>query len=102
CWLFLVSLLRHTSRFILFFYCPIAPRCLHSFPTRRSSDLEVGNMNRSTREALMSSMDELINTDHGFQTLVVDSITSLDKLFWHRSEERRVGKECRTRRSAQE
>src|SRR5690606_39421081 len=67
-----------------------------------SSDLEVGNMNRSTREALMSLMDELINTDHGFQTLVVDSITSLDKLFCHRSEERRVGKECRTRRSAQE
>src|SRR5207302_7353726 len=31
---------RLRLRFLCFsFYCPRAPRCLHSFPTRRSSDL---------------------------------------------------------------
>jgi hypothetical protein len=38
---------------------------------------------RSTREILMSTMEELISADHGFKTLVVDSVTSLDMLFGH-------------------
>ena len=48
----------------------------------KASKDEVGNL-RSTRETLLSIMDELISTDHGFTTLVVDSITSLDMLFGH-------------------
>ena len=48
----------------------------------KASKDEVGNL-RSTRETLLSIMDELIGTDHGFTTLVVDSITSLDMLFGH-------------------
>ncbi len=48
----------------------------------KASKDEVGNM-RSTRETLMGIMDELLNTDHGFTTLVVDSITSLDMLMCH-------------------
>ena len=48
----------------------------------KASKDEVGNL-RSTRETLLSIMDELITTDHGFTTLVVDSITSLDMLFGH-------------------
>ncbi|MAG68414.1 MAG: hypothetical protein Tp138OMZ00d2C19078221_4 [Prokaryotic dsDNA virus sp.] len=48
----------------------------------KASKDEVGNM-RSTRETLMGIMDELLNTDHGFTTLVVDSITSLDMLLCH-------------------
>ena len=48
----------------------------------KASKDEVGNL-RSTRETLLSIMDELISTDHGFTTLVVYSITSLDMLFGH-------------------
>lgn len=59
----------------------VQPTILPRLP--KAAKDEVGNMTRSTREALTGLMDELINTDHGFQTLVVDSITSLDKLFCH-------------------
>ena len=38
---------------------------------------------RSTRATLMQTMDELINTEHGYKTLVVDSVTSLQMLFEH-------------------
>lgn len=48
----------------------------------KASKDEVGNI-KSTRKTLLSIMDELISTDHGFTTLVVDSITSLDMLFGH-------------------
>lgn len=48
----------------------------------KASKDEVGNL-KSTRETLLSIMDELITTDHGFTSLVVDSITSLDMLFGH-------------------
>lgn len=48
----------------------------------KASKDEVGNL-KSTRETLLSIMDELITTEHGFTTLVVDSITSLDMLFGH-------------------
>src|SRR5205807_9389192 len=33
----------HSVVYFLFFYCPGHPRDLHSFPTRRSSDLACGN-----------------------------------------------------------
>ena len=59
----------------------VQPTILPRLP--KAAKDEVGNMTRSTREALMSLMDELLTADHGFQTLVVDSITSLDKLFCH-------------------
>ena len=38
---------------------------------------------RSTREILMQTMDELLTTEHEFKTLVVDSVTSLQMLFEH-------------------
>lgn len=38
---------------------------------------------RSTRAILMSTIDELLATDHGYKTLVVDSVTSLQMLFEH-------------------
>lgn len=48
----------------------------------KASKDELGNM-RSTRETLISIMDELINTDHEYTTLVLDSVTSLDMLYGH-------------------
>src|SRR5574344_629030 len=39
-----------------------------------------GNIARSPRATLNAIMDELIGTDHGYKTLVVDSITTLAKL----------------------
>lgn len=39
-----------------------------------------GNMERSSLGVLMGIMDELISTDHGYSTLVIDSITTLDNL----------------------
>ena len=39
-----------------------------------------GNIGRSPRATLNAIMDELISTDHGYKTLVVDSITTLAKL----------------------
>ena len=48
----------------------------------KASKDEVGNL-KSTRETLLSIMDELISTDHGFTSLAVDSITSLDMHFGH-------------------
>lgn len=39
-----------------------------------------GNMERSSFGVLMGIMDELISTDHGYSTLVIDSITTLDNL----------------------
>jgi hypothetical protein len=39
-----------------------------------------GNIARSPRATLNAIMDELISTDHGYKTLVVDSITTLAKL----------------------
>lgn len=59
----------------------VQPTILPRLP--KAAKDEVGNMQRSTREGLLSLMDELLSTDHGFQTLVVDSITSLDKLYCH-------------------
>ncbi len=56
------------------------PNVLPRLP--KASKDEVGNL-KSTRETLLSIMDELISTDHGFTSLVVDSITSLDMLFGH-------------------
>lgn len=59
----------------------VQPTILPRLP--KAAKDEMGNMQRSTREALLSLMDELLSEDHGFQTLVVDSITSLDKLYCH-------------------
>lgn len=40
-----------------------------------------GNLTRSSRGMLSEIMDELITTEHGYKTLVVDSITTLAQLF---------------------
>lgn len=44
---------------------------------------EMGNFVRSTRAELNAVMDELMATDHPYQTLVIDSITTLNLLFEH-------------------
>lgn len=56
------------------------PSVLPRLPKASKDDL--GNM-RSTKEALFGIMDELMGTDHGYRTLVLDSITTLDMLFGH-------------------
>ena len=42
-----------------------------------------GNMARSSKDTLSSIIDELMTADHGYQTLVIDSITTLAGLFEH-------------------
>ena len=42
---------------------------------------EAGNMVRSTKAALFELLDELMREAHDYQTLVIDSITTLDTLF---------------------
>lgn len=56
------------------------PAVLPRLPKASKDDL--GNM-RSTKETLFGIMDELMGTDHGYKTLVLDSITTLDMLFGH-------------------
>lgn len=59
----------------------VQPTVLPRLP--KASKDDIGNMTRSTRQQLLSLMDELLNADHGFKTLVLDSTTSLDRLFCH-------------------
>lgn len=56
------------------------PAVLPRLPKASKDDL--GNM-RSTKETLFGIMDELMGTEHGYKTLVLDSITTLDMLFGH-------------------
>lgn len=42
---------------------------------------EAGNITRSTKAALFELLDELMREAHDYQTLVIDSITTLDTLF---------------------
>lgn len=56
------------------------PAVLPRLPKASKDDM--GNM-RSTRGTLIEIVDELISTDHEFQTVVFDSITTLDILFGH-------------------
>lgn len=48
---------------------------------RKAAKDEAGNLIRSTRADLNQLLDELMTADHGYKTFVVDSITTLDKLF---------------------
>lgn len=59
----------------------VQPTVLPRLP--KSSYDDMGNAKRSTRETLDKIMDELISTDHEYETLVIDSITTLDMLFCH-------------------
>lgn len=59
----------------------VQPAVLPRLP--KTSYDDVGNVKRSTRDTLNEIMDELMSTDHGYKTLVVDSITTLDMLFGH-------------------
>src|SRR5437899_13095396 len=71
-----------------FFYCYGAHRYLHSFPTRRSSDLV---------SILASGSSGNITLLETTQTrLLIDAGLGKRET---RSEERRVGKECRSRRA---
>src|SRR5439155_24568555 len=42
-----ISTLHHVQHFLFFFYCSVVSRHLHSFPTRRSSDLSPGRIRGS-------------------------------------------------------
>lgn len=57
------------------------PDVLPRLPKAAKDD--AGNMTRSTKDALIAIMDELMSEEHDYQTLVVDSITTLDALFGH-------------------
>jgi len=57
------------------------PDVLPRLPKAAKDD--AGNMTRSTKDALIAIMDELMSEEHDYQTLVVDSVTTLDALFGH-------------------
>lgn len=57
------------------------PTLIPRLPKAKRGD--TGSLERSTRQSLIEIMDELIQEDHGFKTLVVDSITTLNVLFEH-------------------
>jgi hypothetical protein len=53
---------------------PVLPRATRG----KNGDLQV-----STKQALLTQLRALIQQDHTFKTLVLDSVTTLDKLFEH-------------------
>lgn len=57
----------------------VQPAVLPRLPKAQKD--EVGNMARSSRDTLNKIMDELLTTDHGYKTFVVDSISTLGKMF---------------------
>lgn len=57
----------------------VQPAVLPRLPKAQKD--EVGNMSRSSRDTLNKIMDELLTTDHGYKTFVVDSISTLGKMF---------------------
>lgn len=57
------------------------PDVLPRLPKAAKDD--AGNMTRSTKDALIAIMDELMSEQHDYQTLVVDSVTTLDALLGH-------------------
>lgn len=57
------------------------PDVLPRLPKAAKED--AGNLTRSTKDALTAIMDELMSEEHDYQTLVVDSVTTLDALFGH-------------------
>lgn len=57
------------------------PAVLPRLPKSAKDDM--GNMTRSSKETLLSILDELINSEHEYKTLVIDSITTLSKLLEH-------------------
>ena len=59
----------------------IQPTVLPRLPKAQKDG--AGNMARSSKDTLSSIIDELMTTDHGYQTLVIDSITTLAGLFEH-------------------
>lgn len=59
----------------------VQPAVLPRLP--KAAKDEAGNMVRSTKDTLSAIIDELMTTDHQYQTLVIDSITTLDLLFGH-------------------
>src|SRR5437660_10670746 len=92
------------------FYCYVDLRNLHSFPTRRSSDLEV-------RTAANASSSRLVLFGEHARLLISDGkemhtfAVSPEQIYYaaagakedkERSEERRVGKECRSRWAAED
>src|SRR5690606_41647002 len=81
----------------LSFHCYSDHRALHSFPTRRSSDLFLTTLKRSLDEGNVSEAD----IDRACRRILEAKykLGLFDDPFRYcdRSEERRVGKECRSR-----
>src|SRR5439155_20102872 len=96
---FMTTTISYAS--IFFFYCYCYHRHLHSFPTRRSSDLpaqvvveRVDGIFR-TVEPVAAPLREIAGGDEGKVAVAIADVRDADALL--RSEERRVGKECRAR-----
>lgn len=49
----------------------------------RATKDSLGNMQRSTKDALNSILAELMTEEHGYKTLVIDSITTLNMMLEH-------------------
>src|SRR5204862_3586808 len=58
CALSVAPVINCSSGFSLFFYCSLDPRDLHSFPTRRSSDLERDMMIAGTQAEVERAVAE--------------------------------------------
>src|SRR5437764_14234188 len=58
----------YTRSFFCFFYCDSTPRDLHSFPTRRSSDLEKGTIPASSQASPTSGMRDTTSPHLGHFT----------------------------------
>src|SRR5947209_20377565 len=88
------------SRVDFFFYCSAGHRDLHSFPTRRSSDL-VRALFRSSPRSLTDASRPLPlkwGLSGSVPALSLSmALTTVSTAARARSEERRVGKECRSR-----
>src|SRR5438876_12354494 len=89
---------------IVFFYCSAHHRDLHSFPTRRSSDLpsELVEFTAAGRFVNQFSIDPLNAGPFSLAVTSAGGQVRFAALNDNRSEERRVGKECRSRWSAYE
>lgn len=59
----------------------VQPAVLPRLPKAQKDD--AGNMARSSKDTLGGIIDELMTADHSYQTLVIDSITTLAGLFEH-------------------
>src|SRR5947199_9790322 len=84
--------------YLFFLYGSRAPRDLHSFPTRRSSDLDGTGSDRNAEHDKLTDDPPVAPRGATGGSSVSLSCSALRSLpVPSRSEERRVGKECRSR-----